>query len=83
MLSIKRFQYIKGLLMTTSRALDGYMLSKEQFDELSPINQQLWSHLTAHEPVPEAIPKIVETVVEDPKLEEVKPDAPTETSEAN
>ena len=61
--------------MTTSRALDGYMLSKEQFDELSPINQQLWSRLTAHEPVPEAIPEVVEAVVvEEPKVEEM-PDA--------
>lgn len=69
MLSSKRFQYIKGLLTTTSRALDGYMLSKEQFDELSPINQQLWTRLTAHEPVPEAIPETVEPVVETPSEE--------------
>lgn len=74
MLSAKRFQYIKGLLTTTSRALDGYMLSKEQFDELSPINQQLWTRLTAHEPVPEAIPETVTVETAEAPSEET-PDA--------
>jgi hypothetical protein len=73
MLPEKRMKYVKGLLTTAAKALDGYTLSKEQFDEMFAINGQLWARLSSFEqPQP---PVVVEQPVEEVKSEE--------TSDAN
>lgn len=72
MLPEKRMKYVKGLLTTAARALDGYTLSKEQFDEMFTINGQLWARLSSfEEPQPPA-------VVEQPVVEEVKGEETTD-----
>ena len=68
MLPEKRMKYVKGLLQTAAKALDGYTLSKEQFDEMFTINGQLWARLSSfEEPQP---PVVVEQPVEEVKSEE-------------
>lgn len=70
MLPEKRFKYVKGLLEVATKAMEGYRISKEQFEEMFPTNKKLWESLTSFETVEEA----AVVPVEEPKSEET-PDA--------